>query len=88
MARVQHYDVAEPETYKIGEAPGAGIYRCIEIPAFIVVLDDDSDLLPQYPSHPIDQPVKISYRRVVRHRTPHWLRVHRSRTQTESVSAN
>lgn len=88
MARVEHYDVAEAETYKIGETPGAGIYRCVEVPSFIVVLDDDHEPLPEYPSHPIDQAIEISYRRVVRHRTPHWLRAHRSQNKAETVSAN
>lgn len=85
MARVEHHDVAEPVLYQVGDAPGAGIYRCAEFPSFIVVLDADDDTLPDYPSDPCDEPVEVTYRRVVRHRGPHWLRAHQSRSDSNEM---
>ena len=63
MAPVEHHDVATGPDYQVGDKPGAGIYRCIQTPEFVVHIEEDDGQLPSCEQCPPQ--TKATYRRVV-----------------------
>ncbi len=67
MAPVEHYDVATGPTFQVGDKPGPGIYRCVQVPEYIVHIQNGTNPLPDCDRC---QPnTKALYRRVVDERT-------------------
>jgi hypothetical protein len=70
MAQVEHHDIAVEPTFQVGDMPGLGIYRCVqvpEVPEFIVHIENEDDLLPRCDK--CDPQEAAAYRRVVDERS-------------------